>query len=507
MPTGGPRHAPRPLAWAVALGLCCAALPTGAAQAASALVPLDHPAYPRIEAWAARGVIATPPAAIRPITWERVLGLLDGAVPVTDRDRARLAALRAEARTHTEPPGRAELTLQGAWARGDAPTFPTVPAVASGPALDDNGGRRVTEPGGLSAELRLERPGRRVAVTLAPRVTAGHAGGGNPAWQEGYVLADAGPVVVSAGRQPLQWGPARHGGFLLTPNAAPLPALRLTGSRPFGLPARLGSLEFDLFAARLEADRVVPHPILGGVRLEWRPAGTWRIGLARVTMLGGEGQPALSGGDLLTILTGKNLYGDADTSNSIAGVDVAVLVPNPFAAGRLRLYGEYAGEDEARLWPTKPAVRGGLLVPGLGADGATALRAEFAATDVFYDHIKWGSIAWYRHGVYRSGYTYRGTLIGDAMGPDARDARLWLTRDGAGRTELEMGWRASYFSAPDRVERWRLAATRAQDLTRRTAIQVRAAVERRTGGGPVGSGWDGMLTVTLSTATGMADGG
>lgn len=442
---------------AVVLGMWVA-LCARPAEAVSTFVPLDHPAYGQVEGWVARGVLPPTALGIRPYTWEHVARLLDASRPRAPADQRQLDALRRQAERYLSGrPYWGNLRVTGAVVNGKPIAYPSVPSDSGGPLQAYQGGRAYRETFGGDAELTLgARAGARLALTATPRITFGQAGGGNPGWQEGYAALDAGPLRISFGRQPIVWGPARHGGFLLTANAAPLPSLRLGRTEPGTYsPDNRRHFDFDLFLARLEENRDVPRPYLAGLRLTWQPHPRLELAVSRTIMAGGVGQPSLSPADLLTILTGRNLSGAADTSNSIAGLDLAWTQPLSGGPGRaLRLYAEYAGEDEASAWPTKPAVRAGFLLAGMGREGHQTFRAEFAATDVFYDQPKWPTPVWYRHGVYTSGYTYRGRVLGDAMGPDARDARLWWTRSGSGnRFECSVGWLATRFSASSRETR------------------------------------------------------
>lgn len=118
--------------------------------------------------------------------------------------------------------------------------------------------------------------------------------------------------------------------------------------------------------------------------------------------------PGLDLGDIGTILTGKNLEGNAKgESDQIAGGDIRIRI-TPLKA---YVYGEAAGEDEAGWLPYKWAYIVGLYFADIaGAD----LRIEHA--DTAFDFA-----GWYTHGTYTSGYTYRERVIGHHMGGDAKD--------------------------------------------------------------------------------------
>jgi len=488
----------------VLLALWACGAPRGAA-AASPFVPLDHPAYAQVEAWTALGVLAPTPMGARPYTWERLGRMLSRAHPRGPADRAAVAALAREAAAHAGPGNgaHADLALTGALAEGQPVTYPNLPATSGGPLGAYDGGLGWPENVGGEARLRFEgHVGPWLAVDGVPRVPFGDAEGGNPGWQEGYAAFDLGAVLVTAGRQPLVWGPGHDGGFILTDNAAPLPAVRLGLAAPHAFTggwAWLGTWDFSYLLARLEDDRAIPNAKLTGLRLLWMPTPRLELGASRTILFGGEGRPGLSWSDYLTILGGRNVTGGADTSDSIAGVDLAYTRRLP--GGRaVRLYGEYAGEDEAHQdhLPTKPAVRAGVYLAGLGPGGRYTARGEFAATDVVYDHAKWGHDFWYSHGTYLSGYTYRGRILGDAMGADARTARLWLARAGV-RTgaEVMLGWYRTRFSDPDREDHWQVGARRTRPA-RAFRLTVDARLERVLFTDARSADWQSLLLVTLS---------
>jgi hypothetical protein len=499
---GNPAIPRRGTPFAAVLALLLALAAASSAHAASAFVPLDHPAYGAVAGWLARGVLPPTSLTARPYTWERLAAMLDAASPATDSDRARVAALRAEAGSHLERPLRGEVAVTGAVVEGHPVLYKNLPADSGGPLGANDAGVAYGETVGADLRVRLEgRAGARLAAVLEPRAALGDVGGGNPGWQEGYLAADLGPLAVVAGRQPFAWGPAPDGGFLLTPNAAPLPALRLGLVEPHtfsGGWSWLGTVDFMYLLARLGDDRVVPHPLLTGLRLVWMPSPRLELGASRTILFGGEGQPGLSAADYLVILSGRNLSGASDTSNSIAGVDATARLP--VAGGRgLTLYAEYAGEDESIHLPTKPAVRVGAALSGLGTGHRYSLRAEYAATDVFYDHQHWGHNVWYGHSVYGSGYSYRGRILGDPMGSDARTARVGLARDGTrSHAELTLGWFATRFSDPEREDHWQGGARWSRSDTAHLGVTVDARLERVTYDDARPAAWQSLLLGVVS---------
>ncbi|MBT8341322.1 MAG: capsule assembly Wzi family protein [Desulfatitalea sp.] len=226
-----------------------------------------------------------------------------------------------------------------------------------------------------------------------------------------------GPIEISFGRQSLWWGQGRHGTLILTNNATPLTMLRITNPRPVLLPwlfRYLGPFRFDLFFSRLEENRAVPEPSISGLRLNLKPLPWLEIGASRVIMFGGEGRPEIDFQDYLSILSGRNLSGEEDTSNQLAALDLRLGLP--FVRGA-QLYAEIGGEDEAGGTFTLDGWIAGLYFPKIEPGGRISLRLEYADLS----DIKGPHPPWYRHSVYHSGYTHQGNIMGHHAGTAAWD--------------------------------------------------------------------------------------
>jgi len=234
---------------------------------------------------------------------------------------------------------------------------------------------------------------------------------------QGTLAFGLGPMEVSVGRQSLWWGQGRHGSLMLTNNAAPLDMLRITNPQPLLLPwifKRLGPFRFDVFWSRLEKERAVPEPWFAGLRLDFKPLPNLEIGASRTVIFGGEGRPDIDLADFLTILGGKNLIGGEDTSNQLAALDLSLRLPFLWGA---QFYGEWGGEDEAGGFVSNHAYLAGLYLPQLEPSGRVSLRLEYADLS----HLAANAPAWYRHGIYKSGYTYQQTILGHHSGGAAKD--------------------------------------------------------------------------------------
>jgi len=234
---------------------------------------------------------------------------------------------------------------------------------------------------------------------------------------EGRAALSLGSFEISVGRQSLWWGQGRHGSLVLTNNAKPLDMLRITNPSPILLPwifESLGPFRFDVFWSKLEKDRVVSELYFAGLRFDFKPVPWFELGASRTVIFGGKGRPSIGWDEFLTILGGKNLSGGEDTSNSIAALDARLRLPFLWGA---EIYGEWGGEDEAGHWISNHAWLAGMYLPRIDPSGRASLRIEYADLS----RIPENAPAWYRHGTFRSGYTYEGKILGHHVGGAAKD--------------------------------------------------------------------------------------
>lgn len=277
----------------------------------------------------------------------------------------------------------------------------------------NNGG--MTYADGSNARLRLlgdARIGDFVQFDWEPILISNSDDSFDLRWQQLRVAIGIGAFELSVGRQSLWWGQGHHGSLVLTDNAKPFDMVRITNPSPILLPwflKYLGPFRVDLFWSRMEKDRVVPEPYFGGMRINIKPMPWVEIGASRAVMFGGEGRPDVDWKDFLTIIGGSNLKGGEDTSNSVAAIDMRLRLP---VFSGLEIYGEYGGEDEAGHFLANSAWLAGIYLPQVEPTGRLSLRFEYADLSKIDDN----SPPWYRHGIYRSGYTYNGRILGHHVG-------------------------------------------------------------------------------------------
>jgi hypothetical protein len=232
-----------------------------------------------------------------------------------------------------------------------------------------------------------------------------------------YGAIDLWRLSLQAGTDSQWWGPGRHGSILLSNNAQPFTMLKLSNPEPALLPwvfGYLGPFRFVFFVTALEEERTVPEPVLWGLRFNFKPTPYIEIGLQRTALFGGEGRPEDIETWWKSFTTRHENEGGVEAGDQRAGVDLKLTLPlrwQPF-----QLYAEVDGEDNEVGLPSKRAYLVGAYLPRILDLERLGLRAEYAST-----HLKKHPPVWYKHHIYRSGYTYKGRVIGHHMGTDSDD--------------------------------------------------------------------------------------
>ena len=233
---------------------------------------------------------------------------------------------------------------------------------------------------------------------------------------EGYSKLRLGSFELQYGRDSLWWGPGYHGSLILSCNMENLTLFKVSNPNPILLPGFLrvlGPFKFTYFLTELEEERVIPKAKFTGVRLSIKPHPTLEIGGSRTIMFGGQGAPDIGIGDYLQIFWPKNVQGH---ENQLASFDVSWRTPLPefIPASSAQVYAEYGGEDAAGFHQYRPLF--GVRLNDLFKTGRTDVRFEYGKT-----HVGRYPTTFYNHGIYRTGYTYHGDVMGHHMGTNARD--------------------------------------------------------------------------------------
>ena len=238
---------------------------------------------------------------------------------------------------------------------------------------------------------------------------------------------DVGNWSIAASTQDRWWGPGWDGSIILSNNARPIPSLTIGRNRtqPFETKwlSWIGPWDLDVMFGQLEEDRAVPNAQFFGLRFNFRPIKSLEIGISRTAQWCGDGRPC--GFDtFMDLLFGRDNIGDdgitADNEpgNQLAGFDVRWT--NMWFGAPLSLYGQMIGEDEAGGFPSRYLGQFGIEGSGITRDQYSyRWFAEVAGTscDVVKSTVLYGCA--YRNGIYQSGYTYRGRIVGHGLDNDA----------------------------------------------------------------------------------------
>ncbi len=239
---------------------------------------------------------------------------------------------------------------------------------------------------------------------------------------------DFGNWSVAASTMDRWWGPGWDGNLILSNNARPIPAFvigrnRTTAPTPKWI-SWIGPWDMSIIWGQLESERAVPDARFFGMRVNIRPLRGLEIGLSRTAQWCGQGRPC--GADTFwDLFLGKDNVGDAGTNlenepgNQMAGFDARWT--NLWFGTPVSLYGQMIGEDEAGGFPSRYLAQFGIEGSGITRDQASyRWFVEGAATSC--DAVK-GTVLYgcaYRQGIYQSGYTYYGRIIGHGLDNDAR---------------------------------------------------------------------------------------
>lgn len=246
---------------------------------------------------------------------------------------------------------------------------------------------------------------------------------------EGYGKVMLGPLELEAGRDSLWWGPGYHGSILMSNNARPFEMVKITNPLPIQLPwifRILGPVRTEWFLARLEEDRDFPRAYLSGIRFNAKPHPLVELGISRVVMFGGRGQPHVDLFDYAKMFLAGSEQAE---NNQLAGIDASFLLPMnvlPYGAHlplrSVKFYFDGAGEDEAGYYPSNWGYLYGVQLNDLFKTGRTDLRIEYAD-----NRVTGKPNVFYNHSVYTSGYTYHDRVIGHHMGTHAQDLFVQLS--------------------------------------------------------------------------------
>ena len=226
-----------------------------------------------------------------------------------------------------------------------------------------------------------------------------------------------------AGQIPTYWGPGHDGSLIRGDASRPVYGFTAQRAEQKAFESKwlswVGPWQYQAFAGQLDDYKAVPDTRLIGLRLTAQPLPYLELGASRTFQIDGEGQPG-SAKAYWNAFIGKDnecaditCTGEGNASNQIAGFDgrlnLQTLLQVPVS-----VYGQYVGEDEAGLLPSKKMYLAGADYSSSFKTMPYQLYAEWANTETNGDPL---GIS-YSHHIYKDGYYQHGFPLGHAMGGD-----------------------------------------------------------------------------------------
>ena len=223
-----------------------------------------------------------------------------------------------------------------------------------------------------------------------------------------------------AGQIPTYWGPGHEGSLIRGDASRPVYGLTMQRAEQQAFETKwlswIGPWQYQAFAGQLDDYHAIPDAKLLGFRLTAQPLPYLELGASRILQWGGEGRSE-SFDSLWNAIKGNDNFDDGalDKSNQIAGFD-ARLNLNRWSGVPISLYGQYVGEDEAGLLPSKKMYLAGIDYSSQLNNLPLQVYAEWADTRTNRDAL---GIS-YEHRNYKDGYYQHGFPLGHAMGGDGQ---------------------------------------------------------------------------------------
>lgn len=223
-----------------------------------------------------------------------------------------------------------------------------------------------------------------------------------------------------AGQIPTYWGPGHEGSLIRGDASRPVYGFTVQRAEQQAFDSKwlswIGPWQYQAFAGQLDDYSAIPHAKLLGFRLTAQPLPYLELGASRILQWGGEGRSESLDSLWNAIKGNDNFYdGDLDKSNQIAGFD-ARLNLNQWGGIPISLYGQYVGEDEAGLLPSKKMYLAGIDYSSQFNNLPLQVYAEWADTRT---NGEVNGIS-YNHYIYQDGYYQHGYPLGHAMGGDGQ---------------------------------------------------------------------------------------
>ena len=223
-----------------------------------------------------------------------------------------------------------------------------------------------------------------------------------------------------AGQIPTYWGPGHDGSLIRGDASRPVYGFTAQRATQSAFDSKwlswVGPWQYQAFAGQLDDYKAVPDAKIIGLRLTAQPLPNLEFGASRIIQWGGEGRSQSASSLWDAWIGNDNVYGNTENpSNQIAGFDGRLNLHSLMHVP-ISLYGQYVGEDEAGLLPSKKMYLAGADYSSSMKDMPYQLYVEWADTRTNGDAR---GIS-YNHSIYKGGYYQHGFPLGHAMGGDGQ---------------------------------------------------------------------------------------
>ena len=228
-----------------------------------------------------------------------------------------------------------------------------------------------------------------------------------------------------AGQIPTYWGPGHEGSLIRGDASRPVYGFTMQRAEQQAFETKwlswIGPWQYQAFAGQLDDYEAVPDTNILGLRLTAQPLPYLELGASRTFQIDGQGQPdslkaywnAFIGKD--NACDDNGCTGEGNASNQIAGFDARLNLQQWFKVP-LSLYGQFVGEDEAGLLPSKKMYLAGVDYSSQFKNMPFQIYTEWADTRT-NGEVQGIS---YNHHIYTDGYYQHGFPLGHAMGGEGQ---------------------------------------------------------------------------------------
>jgi hypothetical protein len=288
--------------------------------------------------------------------------------------------------------------------------------------------RRNLSEADIEANLSLTA-GPYLAASIAPEHRDGEW-----AIREGYLLAAWHSFGIWGGRRAPDFATGTGGGIVINGTAA-FTGGGITTMQPFHLPwvfRHVGAIRFETFLSQIDSNAAIRKPWFFATHASVSPLPRLLIGVTQAFMFSGEGLPPFTWRNFKEMFFAHGVVtAGREFENGIASGEIRFRPPVPLVP--LTLYLEWGADDNHAAWTLFPARVVGAQISAVPTIPALSVGLEHASfshpcTTCGDCHCEYYS-TWYRHGVFKDGWTLDREPIGHPLGGEGYEWLVYGTWD------------------------------------------------------------------------------